>query len=146
MRNFFKSEFNVIMFICAIAFLIIVGFKGYSLYAKTQLSQEVNVLEDMDKYRRAYDWSRFHENDSINKNPFFTSKIIYELKTSFGNINNYNYGTEAEILAIKCKVAKETIEEDKLYQRLKIEAEQAEIRQDSLNELALERLNAKSCN
>ncbi len=148
MKNLLKKyvEIQVILALCVLGFLYYAANFIYVKYKNSHLSQEVSVLDGMDKMRCAYDYSTSHNDESFGKNPFYTDKTVYVLETCYGNITNFNYGSEAEILAIKCKVAKETIDEYNLSQKLEIEAEKAEIIQDSLNELALERLNEKTCN
>ncbi len=136
------------MTIISLLFTMYCGYYVDSKYFDDSLKQEVRVLDDMERCHRSIDWYDLHNvmGDYSKINPFM-NETVYELKTSIGNFySTYNYGTEAEILEMKCRVAKECLAEYNQIELDKIAYEKAEIKRDSLNEVVLERLNEKSCN
>lgn len=144
MRNFFKEDINIVLSIVVLILLIMGGYWSYEKYNENTLKQEVRVLDKFSKNMVIYAWYMSHSNDTI-ENPYNNYDTLYILETSIGETTNINFGSEKELIAIKCKIAKETIIENNEYKLFKLEEEKAERLQDSISELALERLNAPNC-
>ena len=145
MRNFFKEYVDIVSSIEILILLIMGGYWSYDKYNENTLKQEVRVLDKLPKNMVIYSWTWYisHNYDTIENSS--NNDTRYILETSIGETTNINIGSEKELLAIKCKVAKETIIENNKYKLFKLEKEKAEKLRDSISELALERLNSPTC-
>lgn len=158
MKKFVSENFLLIILVVVVS--IYAYWRIDSIFFEpNRIIQEVEVASKAERENIVSDWvtnsahkilhkrpNTLIDLDSLQKANPYNGQIIYILTTKMDNVNIYDYGTEAEILAMKCERAravKETVEAER---RAKEIVARAEAQRDSLAEKVLERLNDKSCN
>jgi hypothetical protein len=146
-----KNILSKITFEVQLIIIIILAITTVSCYniteyfSKYDIEQEVSVLPFNQQVRHYEIWEAIN-GDSKEPNPFDLDKTCYVLETKLGDDFEYDYGTEAVILAKKCE---RYAEFEKNHDKLIADRDSIELaieKTKQAQEDALDRLNEKSCN
>lgn len=140
-----RQFYGVLILIAVAIGAVFIGIeidKWYSNKTKYDISQEVSILEKDKQFELFYSWYKSHIEDDTDTNPYNMNKVVYVLKTNTRDNGTEDYGDEKKIDSLKC------IRYNEFVDYVKEDRKQDSIREQNKiqGELALERLNTKTCN
>lgn len=153
MKKFFKVVYDNLftIFVCS----LFLGGVGYGYYCNfiepNEIKQEVTALPLITQMRLYEQWEMSHISFDGSRtkevNPYGNvDEPCYELTTKLGERFDYDYGTEAVILAKKCERYAEYDKTRAKYLADKEAEELAFEKREQAEADALDRLNDKPCN
>lgn len=150
MKKFVLKYLSEVLFI-----VFLFGGIGFYIYVKYvepyQIKQEVIPMESYLQIRLYTGWESRHQPNKYGQpttkvNPYKLDEPFYVLTTKLGDKFESDYGTEADILKLKCQRYSEFEQSRKQYIADKEAEELVEEKKQQAQEDALDRLNEKSCN